>query len=91
MEIGGYVFVHAGIRPGIPLSRQTEEDLLWIREEFLSSQAVHEKVVVHGHTPLASPVRTSNRISIDTGAYATGILTAAVLEGTTCRFLQVGR
>jgi serine/threonine protein phosphatase 1 len=91
VEIGGYVFVHAGIRPGVPLSRQLEEDLLWIREEFLSSQTSHEKVVVHGHTPLTSPVRTSNRISIDTGAYATGILTAAVLEGTTCRFLQVGR
>jgi serine/threonine protein phosphatase 1 len=91
VEIGGYVFVHAGIRPGIPLSRQSEEDLLWIREEFLSSQSAHEKVVVHGHTPLEAPVRTSNRISVDTGAYATGVLTAAVLEGTSCRFVQFGR
>ena len=88
LTIGDYVFVHAGIRPGVSLDRQSEDDLLWIREDFLFSTAEHEKIVVHGHTPLPSPVRTSNRISVDTGAYATGILTAAVLEGTTCRFLQ---
>ena len=88
VTLGDYVFVHAGIRPGISMESQSEEDLLWIRDEFLASTLVHEKVVVHGHTPLSGPVRTANRISIDTGAYATGILTCAVLEGTTCRFLQ---
>jgi serine/threonine protein phosphatase 1 len=88
ISIGDYAFVHAGIRPGVSLDRQSEQDLLWIREEFLFSTARHEKVVVHGHTPLPAPVRTSNRISIDTGAYATGVLTACVLEDTACRFLQ---
>jgi serine/threonine protein phosphatase 1 len=88
VTLGDYVFVHAGIRPGISIESQTEEDLLWIRDEFLASTLVHDKVVVHGHTPLSAPVRTANRISVDTGAYATGILTCAVLEGTACRFLQ---
>jgi serine/threonine protein phosphatase 1 len=88
VTLGDYVFVHAGVRPGVPLVRQLEEDLLWIRDEFLSSTLPHEKVVVHGHTPLVSPECTRNRISVDTGAYATGILTCAVLEGTSCRFLQ---
>lgn len=89
VTLGDYVFVHAGIRPGVSLEGQSEEDLLWIRDEFLSSTQPHEKVVVHGHTPLSGPVRTSNRISVDTGAYATGVLTCAVLEGSTCRFVQV--
>lgn len=88
ITLGDYVFVHAGIRPGVSIEGQSEEDLLWIRDEFLSSTQSHGKVVVHGHTPLSAPVRTSNRISVDTGAYATGVLTCAVLEGTTCRFLQ---
>jgi serine/threonine protein phosphatase 1 len=88
VTIGDYAFVHAGVRPGIPLARQSEYDLLWIRDEFLGSSAAHEKTIVHGHTPLPGPVRTANRISVDTGAYATGVLTSAVLEGTQCRFLQ---
>jgi serine/threonine protein phosphatase 1 len=88
LEIGDYLFVHAGIRPGVPIDRQDEQDLMWIREEFLASTNWSGKVVVHGHTPLPSPVRTFNRISVDTGAYATGELSCAVLEGTDCRFLQ---
>lgn len=88
VTIGDYLFVHAGIRPGIPIEKQSEQDLLWIRDEFLYSSAWSGKVVVHGHTPLPSPVRAANRISVDTGAYATGNLTCAVLEGTSCRFLQ---
>lgn len=88
VEIGDYVFCHAGVRPGVALDDQSEEDLLWIREEFLNSNRSFGKVIVHGHTPLLAPVRTANRISIDTGAYATGTLTAAVLERTGCRFLQ---
>jgi serine/threonine protein phosphatase 1 len=88
ITVGDYLFVHAGIRPGIALEKQSEQDLLWIRDEFLSSSAWSGKVVVHGHTPLPAPVRTANRISVDTGAYATGNLSCAVLEGTSCRFLQ---
>jgi len=88
VTLGDYLFVHAGVRPGVSLDGQIEEDLLWIREDFLSSTLSHGKVVVHGHTPLSSPARTHNRISVDTGAYATGILSCAVLEGETCRFLQ---
>lgn len=86
--IGDYLFVHAGIRPGIALDSQSEQDLLWIRDEFLYSSRTYEKIVVHGHTPTDRPVRMSNRIGVDTGAYATGILSCAVLEGSECRFLQ---
>ena len=86
--LGDYAFVHAGIRPGTSLEDQTDEDLLWIRDEFLNCTTLHEKVVVHGHTPISAPIRLKNRIGVDTGAYATGNLSCAVLEGTECRFLQ---
>lgn len=85
---GDYFFVHAGIRPGIPLGEQDKRDLIWIRDEFLQSQADFGKVIVHGHTPMDHPENKPNRIGIDTGAYATGRLTAVVLEGTGRRFLQ---
>ncbi len=78
--VGGYLFVHAGIRPGIPLERQNRHDLLWIREPFLSFPASLGVVVVHGHTPRAQPVVRPNRIGIDTGAVMGGVLTCAVLE-----------
>jgi serine/threonine protein phosphatase 1 len=87
-QIGGYFFAHAGVRPGVPLDRQVPEDLLWIRDEFLLSGTNFGKIVVHGHTPTPMPLRRRNRIGVDTGAYATGKLTAAVLEGAGCRFLQ---
>jgi serine/threonine protein phosphatase 1 len=77
---GGYLFVHAGIRPGIPLERQNHHDLLWIREPFLSSKEPLGIVVVHGHTPRPEPVVRTNRIGIDTGAVMGGVLTCAVLE-----------
>ena len=79
--IGDYVFVHAGLRPGRPLCRQRREDLLWIREPFLSSRRRHEKLVVHGHTITSSVEITPNRIGIDTGAYLSGELTALSLWG----------
>ncbi len=85
---GDYFFVHAGARPGIALENQTPEDTLWIRDEFLGSRYDFGKIVVHGHTPVARPVRGENRISLDTGVYATGQLSAAILEGEMCRFLS---
>jgi len=88
VTIGSYHFVHAGVRPGVALDRQAPEDLLWKRDEFVLSNVDHGAVVVHGHTPMEEPVQQSNRISVDTGAYATGKLTAAILEGTQCRFLS---
>jgi serine/threonine protein phosphatase 1 len=84
---GDYLFVHAGIRPGLALARQEEADLLWIREEFLDSAADHGKVVVHGHTITPKPERLANRIGIDTGAFMTGRLTALALEGGDARFI----
>jgi serine/threonine protein phosphatase 1 len=87
-EIGDYFFVHAGVRPGIPLHRQSVEDLMWIREDFLGSDFNFGKVVVHGHTPSQVPTARANRIGVDTGAYITGHLSCAVLENGSCRFLQ---
>jgi serine/threonine protein phosphatase 1 len=77
---GDFFFVHAGVRPGTPLSRQREDDLLWIRDEFLLHEEPFEKIIVHGHTPVWEPDVRNNRINIDTGAYATGRLTCLRLE-----------
>ena len=85
---GDYYFVHAGVRPGIPMEKQTSEDRLWIRHDFLGSAHDHGKVVVHGHSILPEPDQQPNRIGIDTGAYATGILTCLALYGSTQRFLS---
>ncbi|HWE75848.1 MAG TPA: metallophosphoesterase family protein [Stellaceae bacterium] len=79
---GDYLFVHAGIRPGVPIEMQREEDLLWIRDEFLRSQQEFGKCVVHGHSISRHPDFQPNRIGIDTGAFASGTLTCLVLEGT---------
>ncbi len=84
----GYLFVHAGIRPGLPADEQTVEDLIWIREEFLDSQADHGAIVVHGHTIAPAPEVRRNRIGIDTGAYFSGRLTAVALDGMTTSFLS---
>lgn len=80
-RIGDYLFVHAGIRPGIGIANQRDDDLLWIREPFLSANNDHGAVVVHGHTITAAPQIRANRIGIDTGAYRTGVLTAVAIEG----------
>jgi serine/threonine protein phosphatase 1 len=87
-ETGDYLFVHAGVRPNLALDRQTADDLLWIREPFLSSRLDFGKVVVHGHTVDASPTVRANRIGIDTGACWTGCLTCLVLEEDSFRFLS---
>jgi len=86
--IGDYLFVHAGVRPGVPLDAQSEHDLIWIREPFLDFEGDLGKVVIHGHTPVPEPDIRPNRIDIDTLAWRSGILTALVLEGTERRFLQ---
>jgi serine/threonine protein phosphatase 1 len=78
---GDFFFAHAGVKPGVPLRRQREEDLLWIRDEFLQSEEDFGKYVVHGHTPVSKPEIRPNRINIDTGAYATGILTLLTIQG----------
>ncbi len=78
---GDFFFVHAGVRPLVPILQQTEDDLLWIRDEFLSWEKPFEKIVVHGHTPVHEPDIRANRINIDTGAFATGRLTCMVFEG----------
>jgi serine/threonine protein phosphatase 1 len=78
---GDFFFVHAGVKPGVALERQKEEDMLWIREEFLESERRFGKYVVHGHTPVSVPDIRSNRINIDTGAYATGNLTLLTIQG----------
>ncbi len=86
-RVGDYLFVHAGLRPGLPLERQSGHDLMWIREPFLSWRGDLGCVVVHGHTPMEGPVVKANRIGIDTGAVLGGPLTCAVLEGDRLRFL----
>lgn len=77
---GDFIFVHAGLRPLIPIQQQTEDDLLWIRDDFLLWNKEFEKIVVHGHTPVLEPDIRFNRINIDTGAFATGRLTCMTIE-----------
>jgi serine/threonine protein phosphatase 1 len=88
LVVGRYFLCHAGVRPSVPLQRQREQDLLWIRREFLASKADFGKIIVHGHTPRDAPEILPNRINIDTGAFMTGRLTCAVLEGERVRFLS---
>lgn len=85
---GGYLFVHAGIRPGLPLEAQAREDLLRIRHDFLNSEADFGCVVVHGHTARHAPVVKPNRIGIDTAAWSGGPLTCLVLEASLLGFIQ---
>ncbi|MGD9539196.1 MAG: metallophosphoesterase family protein [Alphaproteobacteria bacterium] len=85
---GDYLFVHAGVRPGVSLASQRREDLIWIRDEFLHSRRDHGKVIVHGHTIAPEPEICANRIGIDTGAFATDRLSCVVLEDASQRFLH---
>lgn len=80
-RVGGYYFVHAGIRPGVPIDRQERDDLIWIREPFLSSTADFGFKVVHGHTIVPQVEHHPNRIAVDTGAFRTGRLSCLLLEG----------
>ncbi len=88
---GDYFFCHAGVRPGVPLDRQRAGDLMWISEGFLSFGRSFGKIVVHGHTPVDAADFRPNRINIDTGAFATSMLTCLVLEGAERRILTVGK
>lgn len=80
-ETPDHIFVHAGIRPGLPMSDQIEDDLIWIRYEFLGDPRDHGKLVVHGHTPCETPEHAGNRVNLDTGAGFGRPITAAVFEG----------
>ena len=86
-KLGNCLFVHAGVRPGVPLETQKRHDLLWIRDAFLDSSEDFGAIVIHGHTPVMEPDIRPNRINIDTGAYATNRLTCLVLERATIAFI----
>ena len=88
LSFGDYLFVHAGIRPGVDLSLQTQADLRWIRSPFLEDDSNHGQVIVHGHSICAEVDERPNRIGIDTGAYRTGLLTALAIEGEKRWFLD---
>ncbi len=87
-HLGDYFFAHAGVRPNLPLDQQSEDDLLWIRKEFLNSNEDFGAVVVHGHTPTRNPDDVRNRVGIDTFAFRSGKLTAAGFEGARRWFLS---
>lgn len=88
VRLRDYYFVHAGVRPGVPLDGQSDDDCYWIRDDFLRSRRRHGAIIVHGHTPVSEIALRPNRIGIDTGAYATGILTALGLDGSDRWFIQ---
>lgn len=88
VAVGDYFFAHAGARPGVPLDRQSPQDLMWIRRTFLDSEIALERVIVHGHTPTAEVFADSRRIGIDTKAYESGLLTALRLEGHGATIMQ---
>ncbi|WP_194953324.1 metallophosphoesterase family protein [Sphingopyxis solisilvae] len=88
IEIGDYIFVHAGIRPGVPIEKQALGDLRWIRHEFLDDERDHGAMIIHGHTIYDDVDEWPNRIGIDTGAYKSGVLTAIALEGRERRYLK---
>jgi serine/threonine protein phosphatase 1 len=81
VTFGDFFFCHAGVRPGVSLERQDPSDLIWIRDEFLDHPGLYEKIVVHGHTPSGEPEVMANRINVDTGAFYSGVLTCAVIDG----------
>ena len=88
VSFGDYFFCHAGVRPGVPLDAQDEQDLLWIRNIFLNSDKDFGKVIVHGHTPDKNVEFKPNQIGIDTGAFMTNVLTCLVLDGESQTLIQ---
>lgn len=80
VSFGSYLFVHAGIRPGVPIETQRDQDMMWIRTTFLKHRGDHPMMIVHGHTEAKGPVMLDNRIGIDTAAHSTGTLTAVGIE-----------
>lgn len=89
VSFGDFFFCHAGIRPGVALDAQDPKDLVWIRGDFHSHRELHPKVVVHGHTPVPEPEVCANRVNLDTGAFASGRLTALVIDRQEKRLLTV--
>lgn len=91
-RLGGMIFVHAGIRPGFPMDTQDEDDLLWIRDEFLWRLESHEALIVHGHTPIDEPTHYGNRVNIDTGAgYGHPLVPVVFEEGRCFALTEDGR
>lgn len=88
IDIGSYFFVHAGVRPGVPLEQQAEQDCLWIRDEFLDHEDDFGAIVVHGHSPVSKPEFLPNRINLDTAAYATGRLSCLKISEQGARLLE---
>lgn len=89
VALGDYAFVHAGIDASRSLEEQTDADLYWARAAFIASKRPFSHRVVHGHTPVDTPYIDQRRIAVDTGAYASGVLTAARFEGEDVSFLSV--
>lgn len=89
VSFGDFFFCHAGIRPGVALDKQDTKDLIWIRGDFHRHQELFPKVVVHGHTPVPEPEVLANRVNVDTGAFASGRLTALVIDRQEKRLLTV--
>jgi serine/threonine protein phosphatase 1 len=85
---GDFAFIHAGLRPGIPLAEQKLQDLIWIREPFLQSNEIFEKFIVHGHNIVEQPEILQTHVSVDTGAYSSGKLTAIIISGAGINFLS---
>jgi serine/threonine protein phosphatase 1 len=85
---GDYLFVHAGLRPNVALEEQTTEDMLLIRRDFLKNPVTDSHTIIHGHTIFDTPFIREGSIGIDTGAYASGVLTAIALEGSAYRFIS---
>lgn len=91
VELGDYAFVHAGVDDSRALADQTDEALYWARDAFMASKRPFSHRIVHGHTPVDRPYADSRRIAVDTGAYASGTLTAARFEGEAVSFLTAHR
>ena len=92
VQVGDYAFVHAGVRPGVPLNKQLHDDLLWIREEFLDHPRPATSIIVHGHTWVDhQPAILPQRLGIDTGAYATGVLTGLRIADDAVEVIQAVR